>query len=83
MATITFSISGSAVVTGTRSYTISDADIQRLLNAIKTFLNLAPASTNAQILLAWAGWVRGRTIDLIKGVETQSAVSGVAPIAMS
>ncbi len=65
MATLTISLSGSAVVNGSKSYTVSDVDIQSLLNwaasvyAVQLAAQFNPSNTpgfvptNAQILLAW------------------------------
>lgn len=55
MATITMSIA-STPVTGSKSYTISDADVTRWLTALKSILaepNQSPL-TNAQVLVKWA-----------------------------
>jgi hypothetical protein len=52
MATITFSIS-STPVTGSRAFTISDADVTRLLTAMRSFYD-KPEQSNAQILNTWA-----------------------------
>lgn len=64
MSTITISLSGSAItgLTGNPSkvYTVSDADLQSLLNwAAASYVSvLPPTPTNQQILLAWIqGWV--------------------------
>ena len=62
MATITFSVTGSTVVTGTKSYTINDTDTQSVLSwATSAFASqLSTAPTNQQILLAWIqGWING------------------------
>ena len=70
MSTITISLSGSAITgltgTPTKSYTVSDADLQLLLNwATVAFANTfapppAPPPTPQQILIAWIqNWVNG------------------------
>ena len=54
MATITISLTGSAIVTGSKSYTVSDADLQSVLNLMsgsRQFIGTTP--TNQQLLLAW------------------------------
>ena len=55
MATLSIQLSGSAVVNGTKTYTVSDPDIQDVLTwAATAFATSLPASpTNQQILLAW------------------------------
>jgi hypothetical protein len=62
MATLTIDLSGSAVVTGSQSYTINDTDVQSVLDwataAFATQLSTAP--TNQQIMLAWVqNWIDG------------------------
>lgn len=69
MSTITISLSGSAItgLTGnpSKSYTVSDADLQALLDwaAVNYAFTFPPSPpnpppTNPQILLAWIqGWV--------------------------
>ena len=62
MATLTIQLSGSAVVNGTKSYTVSDADTQTVLTwAEGAFASSLPQSpTNTQILLAWVqSWING------------------------
>lgn len=78
MATITTSLSGSAIVNGTKNYTISDADLQILLNwAQNYFVSSLPASpTNQQILLAWIQW----WIDLTKkNIQQANLVTTIPP----
>lgn len=52
MATLTFSVA-SAAVTGSKAFTLSDADITRWLNQEKLRYGSGP-QTPAQILLNWA-----------------------------
>ena len=65
MATLAITLSGSAVVNGSKSYTVSDADTQAVLNwaevAFAASLPQPPQSpTNTQILLAWVqSWING------------------------
>ncbi len=54
MATFTISLSGSTVVNGSKSWTLSDADVQSLSNfLIAKFSFNGPPLTPAQALLAW------------------------------
>lgn len=55
MSTLTITLAGSAIVNGTKSYTISDSDLQTLLNWAGTAL-IPPGATSQQILLAWVQW---------------------------
>lgn len=55
MATFTASLSGSSVVNGTKSFTISDPDVQILIDFLikkYTFQN-NPPPTKAQALTMW------------------------------
>lgn len=66
MTTVTISLNGSAI-TGltsnpTKTYTVTDADLQSVLNwaAVAFAGSLPPTPTNAQILLAWIqNWING------------------------
>jgi hypothetical protein len=86
MATITLSVSGSAVVNGTKNYTVSDTDLQSLLDCMKVRLSLS-APTNAQILVAWANEImRVATVDVTqfkKQTAAQAASDATSGIAIS
>lgn len=81
MATLTISLSGSSVVNGSKSYTVSDADIQNVIDWAKdafatpsTPQNPSPPLTNAQALLAWVNsWIQG-TKDAVRRFKTIPAV---------
>lgn len=60
MATLTIGLSGSSVINGSKSYTLSDSDIQLIINwAINKFSprditgTITTPLTPAQALLAW------------------------------
>jgi hypothetical protein len=80
MATITISLNGSAI-TGlasnpSKSYTVSDADLQAVLDwATAAFAGaLPPTPTNPQILQAWIqNWVNG-TKSAVQQFKTEPAV---------
>lgn len=64
MATLQISLSGSAVINGSKSYTLTDADVQTLISYMQTKFATANSDgsttplTAAQALLAWANdWV--------------------------
>jgi hypothetical protein len=64
MATLTVQLSGSGVVTGTKSCTVSDGDLQSVLNwAATAFASSLPQSpTNQQILQTWVqSFINGTT----------------------
>lgn len=76
MATITISLTGSAItgLTGnpSKSYTVSDADLQALLTWAAGNFNLPGNAPNSQILLAWIqDWV-SRTIHAVQVANTAS-----------
>lgn len=54
MATFTISLSGSAVVNGSKNWTVSDADVQRLVDfLIARYSPPTGPLTPQQALLAW------------------------------
>lgn len=55
MPTVTISLAGSAIVNGSKPYTISDPDVQTLINHIIAKYSPAagPPLTNTQALLKW------------------------------
>jgi hypothetical protein len=88
MATLTISLSGSAVVNGSKNYTVSDADIQTLLNWAGRFApGVTPQSTAAQILVAWANWMIANTVTAVKqdqlGSAAAAATAAVTPISIA
>ena len=80
MATITIGMN-SGPVTGSKNYTLSDADVQRLLDAVKAAMppkdaegQTIPNPTNGQIMAAWGDWFIDRTKRLVQDKEkTQPA----------
>lgn len=82
MATLTIGLAGSAIVTGSKSYTVNDTDIQALLDwatvaydpYIQATFNAAKnpnfVPTNQQVLLAWVqSWING-TKDAVQRFKT-------------
>lgn len=66
MTTLTISVNGSAIsgltTNPSKSYTVSDADLQKVLDwaAVAFASQLPPTPTSSQILLAWVqNWVNG------------------------
>lgn len=77
MATLTVSLSGSAVVNGSKSYTVSDADVQTLL----TWVSQQPRRfavpqnpTNQQLLLAWVQQWVNENRDMVQQANTPPPV---------
>jgi hypothetical protein len=60
MATLTLGLT-STPVSGSRAYTLSDADVDRWIAALRVLYKM-PSATKAQVLAAWAA----RTVDLAK-----------------
>lgn len=70
MATFTISLSGSAVVNGSKSWTLSDADVQSLA----TFLiNKYGAATAQQALALWAQDFVNTTISNVQIYQKSTA----------
>jgi hypothetical protein len=86
MATLTFSLTSSAI-TGNKSYTLSDDDVNRWLaalrdHAVKQDIQ-APPPTNAQLLVSWANTVVQQAKDATRSHEISVAVANISPIAAS
>ncbi len=80
MAALTISLSGSSVVNGSKSFTISDADVQRWINQL-TAASPLPAQTPQQVLVAWANLVVQRAIGDVQAFER--AAAPITPITAS
>jgi hypothetical protein len=80
MATFTIGLSGSAVVNGSKNWTLSDGDVQSLVNflVVKYSGSAVPALTAQQCLALWAQDFVNRTIADVKGVPAGNG--GVPPI---
>jgi len=80
MGTITFTVVGDVSVgTKTKSYAVSDADVNRFVNYCKQFSPL-PSPTVAQALVAWAD---NEIASLKNGVissETRTASAALIPV---
>ena len=73
MATFTIGLS-SGPVTGSKNYTLSDADVNRWVAALRTkdaFKD--PSLTNAQVLGKWADGVINAQKALVRAVERDAA----------
>lgn len=86
MATLTFSLN-STPFTGSKVYTLSDADTQRWLNALKAYLTIKDVDgkiianpTNAQLLLAWANGVIEDSKRIVRDTEVNQAASQIIDI---
>lgn len=76
MGTFTLSLSGSGIVNGAKSYTVSDADVQRVLDWAAThYASSLPANpTNAQILGAWCQGIVDTTTHVEQNFATPSPI---------
>lgn len=81
MSTITITLSGSAITgltgTPTKTYNITDADLQTLLTWFANSqqavaVNLVANPTNAQILLGWIAWWVSMTVGLIQDFQSKN-----------
>jgi hypothetical protein len=71
MATFTIGLA-SGPVTGSKNYTLSDADVTRWVAALRTKFT-DPALTNAQVLGKWADSVIAAQKGLVRRVERDAA----------
>jgi hypothetical protein len=77
MANLVFGLNGSGVVNGSRSFTVSDADVTRLINAFRPEAQRASGSdevpvTDAQVLLHWARSMVADTKAYVKRYEERA-----------
>jgi len=71
MATLTLGLT-SGPVTGTKNYTLSDADVTRWLAALR--IRFADTtSTNAQLLAKWADSVVAQAKSTVRNIEKETA----------
>lgn len=73
MATFTIGLT-SGPVTGSKNFTLSDADVTRWVAALRTKEAFKdPALTNAQVLARWADSVINAQNGLVRSVEREAA----------
>jgi hypothetical protein len=76
MATLSLGLT-SGVVTGSRNYTLSDADVARWISALR-IIHKMPTETDAQVLAHWADDVVVKAKANVKMVERKAAVNAAA-----
>lgn len=81
MATITFGVS-SSTVTGSKSFTLSDADIARFIAAYKPRYG-AGNQSNAQVLLSWAEELMNTVKQTVLAAEQAAQAATVTPITVT
>jgi hypothetical protein len=74
MASLTFSVANTALGSNSKSYTFTDAEIDRLIAAVKTFPGNA-ALTDLQALARWADWCKDRTVAMVLQIEQGRAAA--------
>lgn len=82
MTTYSGSISGSLIINGSHSWTITDADLQSLLDwATVSFATdpLVPLS-NAAALIAWQQWMLDQTRSVVTTYKRKQQREALIPI---
>lgn len=79
---LTFQIVATAG-TVTKTYVISDTDVQRIINAYQTAANVSVngAASRNQVLQFWVQGFIAETIGTVNSVEQNSAIQSLPPIA--
>ena len=80
MAKLTIGLSDSGVVNGSKTYTLNDAMVTRIITAMRVRLELPESSTNAQVLAGWADDLVAYTKRQVFEQERRAAADGVTPI---
>lgn len=78
MATFTIAFSGSGVFNGSKSWTISDADEQKLIDFLVTKYAGQSTPTSSQALSSWTQEFVNQTIADVRAYQKSQAVA--API---
>ncbi len=81
MATITIGLSGSAVATGSKNYTLNDAAVTKLIAWARTAFPSATTPdtrTNAQVLGVWADSFVNATKEAVTKVDRDAAIAQAA-----
>ena len=85
MATLTLGLT-STPVTGSRSYTLSDADVDRWIAALR-IIHKMPTQTKAQVLAKWADDIvkkaRSNTRSVEKATAARTAKDAVADVTIT
>lgn len=78
MATLTFSLA-STPLTGSKNFTLSDADVTRWISAYRKILSNQGVTglTDGQVLARWADAVVAYTVSQVKQVEQFTAASPI------
>ncbi len=86
MATFTLSLT-STPITGSKTYTLTDADVTRWINALAVTTSGGNTMSNAQLLVGWADQTMESVKRMVINVEIQEAqavaAANVAPIVLT
>lgn len=85
MATITIALSGSSIVNGSKSYTVDDATLRKVLDvmAARFFHNPQSPPTDQQVLLAWVqGWINDTKTQVSRVTLTQAQAAAAAAVSV-
>jgi len=82
MATITFQVAETGQTTATKTYTLPDSQVDRLVVAYQSLGNAAVGgtATRAQVLNAWANQLIQLTVTYVGNAEQQAAIAAVPPV---
>lgn len=77
MAIFTLSLT-SNVITGSKSYNLSDEDVTRWINALKVSVEGGAGKSNTQLLVTWADEIMSTLKRHVLNVESQAAAVAAA-----
>lgn len=78
MGTVTFQIVGDGTVgTLTKTYTVSNADVNRHVAAWKARVSTSSVPTS---MLAWADFMMATSVTIIQDTERATAANAITPI---
>lgn len=86
MGTITFQVVETGQITGTKTFTVPDAHIDRLVVAYQSAANTSinGSATRLQVLNYWANLLMSQTVSYVQSIETSNAtttaVATIVPI---
>lgn len=83
MGSVTFQIVGDGTVgTLTKTYTVSNADVNRHVAAWKTRVatSAVPNPTTPISMLAWADFMMATSVTIIQDTERATAANAITPI---
>ena len=81
MATISFQVTETGQTTLSKTYTLADAQLDRLTAAYQSLGNVAVGgtATRAQVLQTWITGFIQSTVQFVQNAEQQTAIAAVPP----